>query len=71
MYVCLCKSVTDHEIRRLVHTRGVHTVRQLRDETGATSQCGKCARCAHQVIKDELAGVSAKKTGWLPPLCTP
>ena len=55
MYVCLCKGVTDHEIRGMVHHRGVTTMRQLRDELGVSTQCGRCARCAKGVLQEALA----------------
>lgn len=55
MYVCLCKSVTDHEIRRMVHQNGLTTLRQLRDELGVTTQCGRCACSAKEVLKEALA----------------
>jgi bacterioferritin-associated ferredoxin len=55
MYVCLCKSVTDHEIRRMVHHQGITTMRQLRDELGVSTQCGRCACCAKNVLKEALA----------------
>lgn len=55
MYVCLCKSVTDHEIRRVVHQRGISTMRELRDELGVSTQCGRCACCAKGVLKEALA----------------
>lgn len=59
MYVCLCKSVTDHEIRRMVHQRGLTTMRELRDELGVSTQCGRCAGCAKDVLKEALAECQA------------
>ncbi|MFO7541199.1 MAG: (2Fe-2S)-binding protein [Thiobacillus sp.] len=55
MYICLCKNVTDHEIRRMVHHHGVTTMRQLRDELGVSTQCGRCAHCAKDVLQASLA----------------
>jgi bacterioferritin-associated ferredoxin len=50
MYVCLCHSVTDTDIRRLVRTEGVCTMRELSQQLGVATQCGKCGRCAKQVL---------------------
>lgn len=55
MYVCLCKGVADHEIRKAVRNRGVTTMRELRDQLGVTTQCGRCARCAKDVLDEALA----------------
>ena len=51
MYVCICKSVTDKQIRRAA-ARGIDNVLQLRDSLGVASECGTCARSA-QTILDE------------------
>lgn len=67
MYVCLCHNITDHEIRRLVHTKGITTLRELRNEAGVSSQCGKCARCARDVLDEALAEASCNKPLWLSP----
>ena len=49
MYVCLCKGVTDGQIRDAV-ARGARTVKDLRRELGVASDCGKCAACAREVL---------------------
>ena len=41
MYVCLCRGVTDTQIRAAV-CEGTITVRGLRKQLGCTAQCGKC-----------------------------
>lgn len=51
MYVCLCKAVTDREIRCAVE-RGNTSLRGLREELGCTGQCGKCAREVRR-LRDE------------------
>lgn len=55
MFVCICQNVTDHEIRRAVRERGLTRLREVRDHLGVASQCGRCARCAKDVLADELA----------------
>ena len=52
MYICICKNVTDHQIRKAVYECDVSNVRELRACLGACDQCGKCARDAREVIRD-------------------
>ncbi len=54
MYVCLCKGVTDHQIRAEVHD-GADTLRDVSRRLGVATQCGKCAGCARQIIRDAAA----------------
>ncbi len=54
MYICICKSVTDSQIRRCVRETGVRNLRGLRRELGACDQCGKCAIEARQIIAQSL-----------------
>jgi len=54
MYVCLCHNVTDTDIRRLVRTEGVCTMRELSRQLGVATQCGKCGRCAKKVLRDAV-----------------
>ncbi|MCH8493519.1 MAG: bacterioferritin-associated ferredoxin [Idiomarina sp.] len=53
MYVCLCKSVTDKQISQAV-ANGASSVRDLRQQFGLGSQCGKCTCCARDVLDDAL-----------------
>jgi bacterioferritin-associated ferredoxin len=58
MYVCLCKAVTDHEIRNAV-AAGTRTLHGLRKQLGCSSQCGKCKpqvrALLDEVVSDECA----------------
>lgn len=54
MYVCLCHNVTDTDIRYLVRTQGVDSMRELREHLGVATQCGKCAKCAKDVLRDAV-----------------
>jgi bacterioferritin-associated ferredoxin len=60
MYVCLCHGVSDTDIRRLVRTEGVCTMRQLGQQLGVATQCGKCGRCAKQVLCEAVDEVRSK-----------
>ena len=52
MYVCLCKGVTDSQIRSAVR-EGARTVQGLRKQLGCTGQCGKCKQQVRE-LRDEV-----------------
>ena len=60
MYVCLCHSVTDTDIRQLVRTEGVCTMRELCRQLGVATQCGKCGRCAREVLRETVNEVRSE-----------
>lgn len=49
MYVCICKGITDSDIREAASC-GMRTLKDLRRELGVASDCGKCASCAREVL---------------------
>mgnify|MGYP000299154268 FL=1 len=51
MYVCVCKAVTDRQIRQAAEG-GARTLSDLRRELGVTADCGRCASCAHECLKE-------------------
>ncbi len=59
MYVCLCKGITDGQIREAVQ-QGCDSLRDLRRELGVGGQCGKCARDAREVLRDTRAQASVQ-----------
>lgn len=58
MIVCVCRRVSDHQIRQAV-ARGVTDFDSLVLETGASSQCGACRGCAQEVFMNARNGCSA------------
>ncbi len=54
MIVCICNNVSDRDIRRAVDA-GMSTMRELRDQLGVATCCGKCNACARQVLREALA----------------
>ncbi|GAB2729974.1 (2Fe-2S)-binding protein [Halomonas garicola] len=58
MYVCMCKGVTDHRIRREVDD-GARSWREVREATGCGTQCGKCACTAKAVTREALSDARA------------
>ncbi len=54
MYVCICKSVTDSQIRSAVN-EGACSMRDLCQNLGACSQCGRCAPYVLSELRQALA----------------
>ena len=54
MYVCICQQVTDRDIHHAV-AQGACRMRDLREQLGVSSQCGKCAGCAKAVLQEARA----------------
>lgn len=53
MYICLCKGVTDNQIREAVEN-GATKFGQIRKELGLATQCGKCGILAREVFNESL-----------------
>lgn len=66
MYVCLCHNVTDKDIRHLVHTEGVTSMRELREQLGVATQCGKCSRCAKEVLQEAVSEMHTERRHCIP-----
>jgi bacterioferritin-associated ferredoxin len=49
MYICLCRSITDKQIREAVK-RGACSMRDLNAQLGVATQCGKCTRHARALL---------------------
>lgn len=57
MYVCLCKGITDSQIRNAVAS-GANTMRAVRTCLGVASDCRGCAREVARVFKHASSGDS-------------
>ena len=53
MFVCLCKSVTDHQIRAAVD-RGVHSFDAMQKQLEVSSVCGACTCEVKNILKKRL-----------------
>lgn len=51
MYVCICNSVTDREIKKAVK-QGIDTFDEVRNQLGVSSCCGQCENHAREVINE-------------------
>ncbi len=55
MYVCICKAVTDKQIRRAAAS-GVDNLYELRESLGVGAGCGTCTSDAQNILNDSAAG---------------
>jgi bacterioferritin-associated ferredoxin len=55
MIVCVCRRVSDHDIRQAAR-EGAVSLECLQLELGVATQCGRCADCATRVLRDARAG---------------
>ena len=53
MYVCVCKAITDHQIREAARN-GARTLDDLRRDLGVASECGNCAAYARQYLEEAI-----------------
>jgi len=61
MYVCVCKAVTDRQIHEAAQG-GARTLGDLRRQLGVTMDCGRCAACAHECLKEAHHCAASAKT---------
>ncbi|MEM1110938.1 MAG: bacterioferritin-associated ferredoxin [Pseudomonadota bacterium] len=58
MYVCICKGITDTQIRAAVQD-GAGSIREVRNTLGVASQCGKCGVLAREIVRESLDAMPA------------
>lgn len=52
MIICICHRVSDHDIRRAVHS-GCDSFDDLQDHLRVATACGACTGCAQQVFGEQ------------------
>ena len=55
MIVCVCRRISDHQIRKAV-ADGAHSLECLQFDLGVATQCGRCADCASRVLCEARGG---------------
>ena len=60
MYVCLCRGITDSQIRQAVED-GASSVREVNALLGTAMQCGKCGTATRQIVNEALS--EARQSG--------
>lgn len=58
MYVCLCKAVTDRQIRDLANGGACYA--EVRKELGVATQCGKCGQQAKTIVQTTVRKTAAE-----------
>lgn len=53
MYICICKGITDSQIRAAVED-GASSLREVNTALGVASQCGKCGIMARDIVMESL-----------------
>ncbi len=53
MYVCLCKGITDSQIRAAIQD-GASSLKDVRNSLGVASQCGKCGILTREILRESL-----------------
>ncbi|MBO1518277.1 bacterioferritin-associated ferredoxin [Oceanisphaera pacifica] len=54
MYVCLCKGITDSQLRAAIKDGGSE-FKRLKKELAVGTQCGKCVPVAMSILAEETA----------------
>jgi len=53
MYVCLCKGITDTQIRAAIQD-GASSFKDVRNALGVASQCGKCGILTREILREAI-----------------
>ena len=59
MYVCLCRGITDQDIKDAVEN-GAESYREIRDLLDLGTCCGRCVPESRAIISDELAEIASR-----------
>lgn len=54
MYICLCRSVSDRQVRSAI-AQGARSLRDIARETGLGSCCGKCVPETRGLLAEALS----------------
>ncbi|MDP9046348.1 MAG: (2Fe-2S)-binding protein [Pseudomonadota bacterium] len=54
MIVCVCRRISDRQIRQAA-AQGAHSLECLQLDLGVATQCGRCADCATRVLCEARA----------------
>ena len=51
MYVCICRQITDNQIRDLCRG-GASSMTDIRSKLGVGSECGQCGKLAQAIVNE-------------------
>ena len=52
MYVCICRQITEDQIRDLCRDSGASSFAEVRDRLGVGLDCGKCGNHARSILRE-------------------
>ena len=58
MIVCVCRRISDHQIRQAA-AEGAVSLECLQFDLGVATQCGRCADCACKILDEANASTAA------------
>ena len=59
MYVCLCRGITDQDIKDAMQN-GAESIRDVREMLDLGTCCGRCVPEAKTIISEELAEIASR-----------
>ena len=65
MYVCICKAITDKQIRKAA-AAGVDNLYELRERLGVAENCGSCVDQAQSILDQANQSKFAHPTTYYP-----
>lgn len=66
MYVCICKAVTDREIRQAAEL-GANSLSELQECLGVATGCGKCASETCRILREQKRAGCLDMQASIPP----
>ncbi len=51
MYVCICRQITDNQIRDVCRD-GASNMTEVQSKLGVATACGKCSKLAQNIVKE-------------------
>ncbi len=54
MYVCLCRGITDSQIKQAISEGKASCMKSLNEQLGIAVDCGKCGQIAKQLLKQAV-----------------
>ncbi|MGH1486527.1 MAG: (2Fe-2S)-binding protein [Cellvibrionaceae bacterium] len=70
MFVCLCKGITDTQIKQSIKD-GADSLRDVRRDLGAATQCCKCLPEVRSIVNDALSSKEQSSPLFSPALFFP
>ncbi|WMS88332.1 (2Fe-2S)-binding protein [Pleionea litopenaei] len=55
MYVCVCRGITDSDVKQAIQEGKARCMRSLKVELGIAGDCGRCGQTARQLLEQWVA----------------